>query len=632
MADKSLKTNKASQQTIHEKISYTSTMCGIIGSVGVQPNQSWVDTSNQFLHHRGPDSFNSRSVSNQVILGAARLAMTDPHPRSDQPMVDSKSGNVLVFNGEIYNYRELRHELSSNGYSFNTNSDTEVLLAGLTVHGRDFLPKLNGMFAFCFYDAKKKTVMLSRDSLGKKPLYFTIDNGTLNFCSSQLALRSTQTNLTRDEKGIEDFLLLGYYIDPSTPNALIQSVNPGEILEARVRTPTELSRNKIGPFHPDKKPDNLRECLTSAIQQRIDGHDHVAVSLSGGLDSTLVALILSEIKPNCTAFSACWPDSDKSRYNHDSEVAFNTAKQLGIEFKKVNIFESSDLERMLNLYLEVMEEPNNNSTGLSMLNLYESMSKSGFRLALTGDGADEIFGGYSRYLLSEKIPNLLNLKSPRFQRIVLNQKNQKFGNLFGSQLDSHEISKYLKWHLIFTPEEISLLNPKLSAKHVMNRFLGDLSKKIVLDSDSTRENFMQFDSQLWLSMESNRRLDRVSMNYSLEARSPFEDEVVRDYAKEVIHDEQSKITKREIFLEAFPELISIRLQQEKIGFISPIGHWLRNNRKLVSGSLNFLASNLGFNRAFLNELNGAPDRGNFAELTKLWTLIVLAQWSMNHAK
>jgi asparagine synthase (glutamine-hydrolysing) len=538
----------------------------------------------------------------------------------------------LFFNGEIYNYREIRHELSSNGYSFNTDSDTEVLLAGLTVHGRDFLPKLNGMFAFCFYHAKKNRIMLSRDSLGKKPLYFSIDNGTLNFCSSQIALRSIQRDLTQDEKGIEDFLLLGYYIDSLTPYASIQSVNPGEILEACVKTPTELTRTKIGPFHPEEKPKNLRECLTSAIQQRIHGHDHVAISLSGGLDSTLVALILSEIKPNCTAFSACWPDSDKSRYNEDSEVAFETAKQLGIEFNKVNIFEGRDLERMLNLYLEVMEEPNNNSTGLSMLNLYESMSQSGFRLALTGDGADEIFGGYSRYVLSEKIPNLLNSKSPRYRRLVLDQKNQRFGNLLGSQLDSQEISKYLKWHLIFTPEEISQLIPKLSAKNVSNRFLRELSNKIQLDSDSTRENFMQFDSQLWLSMESNRRLDRVSMSHSLEARSPFEDEVVRSYARELIRNEQSKVTKREIFLEAFPELINIRLQQEKVGFISPIGHWLRNNRKLVSESLNFLASNLGFNRALLNELNGAPDRGNFAELTKLWTLLVLAQWNMNHAK
>ena len=607
-------------------------MCGIIGSIGAQPNQSWVEASNQFLHHRGPDSFKSSAVSNQVIFGAARLAMTDPHPRSDQPMADSKSGNVIVFNGEIYNYRELRHELSSNGYSFNTDSDTEVLLAGLTVHGRDFLPKLNGMFAFCFYHAKKNRIMLSRDSLGKKPLYFSIDNGTLNFCSSQIALRSIQRDLTQDEKGIEDFLLLGYYIDSLTPYASIQSVNPGEILEACVKTPTELTRTKIGPFHPDEKPINLRECLTSAIQQRIHGHDHVAISLSGGLDSTLVALILSEIKPNCTAFSACWPDSDKSRYNEDSEVAFETAKQLGIEFNKVNIFEGRDLERMLNLYLEVMEEPNNNSTGLSMLNLYESMSQSGFRLALTGDGADEIFGGYSRYVLSEKMPNLLNSKSPRYRRLVLNQKNQRFGNLLGSQLGSQEISKYLKWHLIFTPEEISQLIPKLSAKNVSNRFLRELSNKIELDSDSTRENFMQFDSQLWLSMESNRRLDRVSMSYSLEARSPFEDEVVRSYAREVIRNEQSKISKREIFLEAFPELINFRVQQEKVGFISPIGHWLRNNRKLVSESLNFLASNLGFNRALLDELNGAPDRGNFTELTKLWTLVVLAQWNMNHAK
>jgi asparagine synthase (glutamine-hydrolysing) len=607
-------------------------MCGIIGSIGAQPNAAWVEGSEPFLHHRGPDNFFFKKATHEVILGAARLAMTDPLPRSNQPMTDKNSGNVIVFNGEIYNYRELRNELLAEGYPFSTDSDTEVLLAGLTIHGVNFLPRLNGMFAFCFYDAECETVTLARDSLGKKPLYYTVENDNLNFSSSQDALRSILTKKSQDENGVEDFLLLGYFIDTSTSNPSIKSILPGEVLKVKVCSPIKLTKTRIGPFQTDVVPTNLRECLTSAIKSRIESHDRVAISLSGGLDSTLVALILSEVRPESSAFSASWPDSDKSRYNYDSDVASLTAKRLGINFNKVEVFKSSELEKMLNLYLEVMEEPNNNSTGLSMLNLYKSMNEYGFRLALTGDGADEIFGGYARYANSQKIPNLLTLKSKNIQEIFLNQKIQKLGNMLGSQLDSKLISKYLKWHLIFTPKEISQLNPKISAKRTTQRLLTELHYKIDLSADSTKENFMAFDSQLWLRMESNRRLDRVSMKYSIEARSPFQDELVRAFAKELVHNEDSQISKRELLVRAFPELAEIKLQKEKVGFISPIGHWLRSNRKLVNDSIHYLASNHGYSRTILTDLNNAPDRGKYSEMNKLWTLVVLAQWNMNHAK
>lgn len=605
-------------------------MCGIIGSLGKKPNHAWVKNAKPFLKHRGPDSFHYKTISDFLVLGAARLAMTDPHPRSDQPLTDKESGNAIVFNGEIYNYRELRAELVISGYSFKTDSDTEVLLAGLTLQGLSFLPKLNGMFAFCFFDAKNKIVILARDALGKKPLYYTLGGDTFQFSSSQKALRSITESQIRNENGILDFLLVGYLIDPATSITPIQSVYPGEVLSVEINPILKVTRTKIGPFQNEEPPTNLRESLTLATKRRIEGHNRVAISLSGGLDSTLIALILSEIGSKAVAFSASWPDSDKSRYNHDSEIASRTALKLGLEFQCIEVFRRDELEEMLNLYLTVMEEPNNNSTGLSMLNIYQSMKTSDFRLALTGDGADEIFNGYTRYSYSARIPNFFKFKSLAAQGMLLNQKNQKFASILSSQLDLHQIAKYLKWHLIFTPYEISLLNPKISSGDITQRLLSDLTAKINLDTDSTIENFMNFDSQLWLSMESNRRLDRISMRYSLEARSPFQDESVRAIAKALINAKPRIPSKREILVNAFPELSGIKLQQEKIGFISPIGHWLRGNRELTRRSLEFLRHNRGFSRQILDHLEGAPDRGNFSDLTKLWTLVVLGQWSMNH--
>ena len=287
---------------------------------------------------------------------------------------------------------------------------------------------------------------------------------------------------------------------------------------------------------------------------------------------------------------------------------------------------------MLNLYLETMEEPNSNSTGLSMLNLYQSIHNSGFRLALTGDGADEIFGGYSRYAKSSLIPNWLHLNYSHVNKKLLNMENSRLGNLLGSQLDVHSVSKYLKWHLIFTPREIAILLPNLSSKKIANRLISEVTRRVELNSESTFSNFMEFDSQLWLSMESNRRLDRVSMKYSVEARSPFQDEMVRGVAKELMSRRSPKLTKQDLLLHELPELAKFDLQKEKVGFISPIGHWLRGNRGLINSSLNFLAEKEGFSRSALANLEGSPDRGNFTELTKLWTLVVFAQWSMNHEK
>lgn len=604
-------------------------MCGIVGSFGRRPREYWVSAAGAHLYHRGPDNFSTVKLNSQVILGAARLAMTDPLPRSNQPFVDSASGNAIVFNGEIYNYKDLRGKIAEK-FHFVTESDTEVLLAGLTLFGTEFLKNLNGMFAFTFFNKESNQIIISRDNLGKKPFYYFNDRGTVNFSSSQKSLKELFQHKKVDENTDSTFLSLGYLLDPDASDSSIHSLLPGEVIvldASEPQLPEKKTFISLGEWTSVK---SFRENLQGAIDSRVLNHQRVAVSLSGGIDSTLVALILAKSPSNVIAFSAAWPDSDKERYNIDSRIASSTARKLGIDFYGVDTFPSNQLESMINKYLEAMEEPNNNSTGLSMLNLYSAIRDTNVRIALTGDGADEILGGYERYWKFPRIPNILRSSSGLLESKAINSGQGIIPKILCTQLSSTSLVKYLRFHLVFSPKEIEVLIPSNKNIHPESSLLSQISRLVQLRKANAMLNFMKFDESVWLSMESNKRLDRVSMKFSVEARSPFQDNIVRAAAYRLMQESEYKVSKMNLLLREFPELSEFEFPKKKLGFVSPIGHWLRSNPTLIGKSMNYLKQKHGYSNSVLNYLEQAPHRGDFQEITKLWTLLVLAQWKMNH--
>ena len=556
-------------------------MCGIVGGYGANVQNVWVSDQTHKLSHRGPDFQADVTFSSILHFGSARLAMTDPLPRSNQPFRSSNS--ALVFNGEIYNHRELKAELESNGITFETKSDTEVLLKSLDFWGRSTNKKLEGMYAFAYFNFEANTLTLGRDPLGKKPLYYSILNQTIHWSSSLKSLKEIQEIQDLNSEAIFEYLSLGYTLDPSTINQEISAVQPGFFLTFTLEngllkemTPvktyfrkTRISRNRT-----------FREILSSAVATRVEGHATSAISLSGGLDSAVIALLASRTDSTITAYSASWPDSDKSRYNSDAQRARIIAKNLGIAFREVEIFDTSKLDQNLKEFVRAMEEPNSNPSGLSMMNLYQAISNDSHRLVLTGDGADEILGGYPRYQSLSKIPNLLKINSNFLSKQLDRERNRTNSGFFQfmiSQSSNKNFDNWFHWHWNFTPQELKQLSPEIFSDSNSQKLRGKFAFiEPNFDADPVAFN-MQMDREIWLGMESNRKLDRISMHYSIEARSPFQDENVIDCALTFMEKTEYKVLGKKFLWDAFPEVKSIGVRDDKAGFISPVGHWLRGN-------------------------------------------------------
>jgi len=607
-------------------------MCGIVDSLFVPNGVAWVDEQTKHIYLRGPDSQIVKEVNSNLCMGVARLALTDPHPRSNQPMIDTETGDVISFNGEIYNFREIRRDLESRQVRFQTESDTEVLLKFLTLNGLESLEKLNGMFAFAFYSKSHNKVYLSRDKLGKKPLYFENNSDSFRWSSSLDSFKGENNRSTISDLALTQFLSLGYLLDPTTTKPEINSVMPGEVLEInldsrRIRKSSFLEQNS----NKDEGSSSLRKLLSDSVADRIEGHQKVAVSLSGGVDSSIIAIELGKNCDQATAFTARWSDSDKQRYNLDSDVAHSVSTKLGIRIESIEMIQASEVEEELKKFLFALEEPNNNPSGVSMLKLYSAIAASGHRLALTGDGSDEIFGGYARHLAVTRVPNLLQLKAKSMGKFIFaDSRNNKsiVNKFFTTQISRKSPLSWLNWHWTFTPLELSrILSPAISMQLISDSMVSAVASIENLPKDlNSPQAIMVRDHQVWLAMESNRKLDRISMHYSIEARSPFQDDRVINWANSYMNTHKHKKLSKIALWEQYPELKTLGVRSDKAGFTSPVGHWLRANPALVRSSLEFLSRDPRFNAKELHYFIDAPQRGKYRELMQLWSLVVLATW------
>jgi asparagine synthase (glutamine-hydrolysing) len=590
----------------------------MVGEFGPEPDVLWVDFELSRHKHRGPDNSEYLLVSSNVVMGANRLAMVDRLPRSNQPMQNPISKSALTFNGEIYNYQELRIELENEGIFFRTESDTEVLLSGLEKYGVNFLSRVNGMYAFVFFDAISSKLLLSRDRLGKKPLYIRRNEKGVRWSSTASSLWEDDAGI--NPEAIDCFLRFGYIIDPLTPKNGVSAISPGTILEVNIDTLMETLH--VVAKKPEYKPKSFRELLIKSVESRTYPHDQIAISLSGGLDSTIVAIICKELGLNICSYTAIWTDSDKKSYNEDANRAGLIAKKLGIEHNEVEMISADEMPEHLREYVRIMEEPNNNPTGISMLNLYSKMKKDGIRLSLTGDGADELFGGYARYEIASHFPKLWNFSSDFW----INSSHRKIlrfaARATSSQMSQDNFSFWATWHEVFSRKELKKLTNQQGYRSDSN-FFSEFRPKVC---NTTVRILQEQDMLVWIGMESNRRLDRVSMNFSIEARSPFLDDELYDYAfgREV---KGKFIPKSEFFKSEFPELQELPVLAEKKGFISPIGHWLRGNPAFVRNQMEQLIVQFGFKKDFIEELILSPSNGDFENIKKLWALLTLSVWT-----
>jgi asparagine synthase (glutamine-hydrolysing) len=588
----------------------------MVGIFTNSPDAAWIQRQLEEHSFRGPDHTKTSTVTPKLTMGANRLAMVDRHPRSNQPMKSQLTDSTITFNGEIYNFRQLRNNLVSEGIDFVTESDTEVLLLGLENHGIEFLKNVNGMYAFAYFDAIKKKLIFGRDHLGKKPLYLRISSESIAWSSNLSSFEEPENQLS--SKALGCYLRFGYVIDPLTTNVDIQSVLPGQTIEIDLES-GESIKNVITQ-NRCRKVKSLRQTLLEAVEARIYKEDLLGISMSGGLDSTIIALMSKELGLNVRSYTAKWSDADKSKYNDDADAAKEISELLGIEHYEVEMMKASELPKKIRQYVTAMEEPNNNPTGISMMDLYSKISSDGIRLTLTGDGADELFSGYERYKKAAYIPKFLNLKTKAWIDPARTKTGALANRLVSAQFNDSNYSFWSSWHNLFNSAEIDEL---AGGKYCDSAW--ELFQQMQPRESSNLSSMLQNqDLQIWISMESNRRLDRISMFHSIEARSPFLDDEVVEYALRTRN--QKYLSKSEIFKREFPELSTLPVMSRKSGFVSPIGHWLRGNPEFVNEQIGYLNKYLGFNMAFMQSLSESPRLGNFESMKKLWALLILASW------
>jgi asparagine synthase (glutamine-hydrolysing) len=369
---------------------------------------------------------------------------------------------------------------------------------------------------------------------------------------------------------------------------------------------------------------SLPETIEAALLERVEGHNHAALSLSGGYDSTILASELARLQFPVTTFSMKFNNSDKEKFSSDALHAEQIAKKLGLNNVVIEMPTADKIEVILQEYVMAMEEPNSNPTGLSMMVLYKEIFNRGNRLVLTGDGADEVFGGYERFNLANKFHKTPKINSKFLNKIIIT-KNPRLGWL--SKLSyvlepNQSIESWLYWHLICGNSMTDRLH--ISNQMASIHIFGD--ELINLFGNDKSACLLYRDLRTWLSMESNKKLDRISMWHSIEARSPFQSEHVIGNGFRLMNKENFRKNKKEIFLNSFPVLTELPTIPKKTGFISPLGYWLRNNESLINKSISGLQDFMSLDSKICKELKNSPKEYDFYRMRVLWNLIVLNCW------
>lgn len=543
-------------------------MCGIIGKVNGE-----IDSFKRGLEkirHRGPD-FNDYveicNDENKILLGHARLSILDLDSRSNQPF-SSNNRYHLVYNGEIYNYLELKKELHD--INFKTSSDTEVLYQWLIRFGTSRLNELSGMFSFCFYDNITKDVLLVRDQLGIKPLYYKIENKSLSFCSEVRGLREIiELDEGIDKNFISHYLNLGYNLEPFTGFKNIFKIFPGSYLKFNIQTKSQIKKQYWSPSNitnPSKI--GISQKIFNSIKNHLISDVPVGVFYSGGVDSSLIATQIPKNSKFLISKSSR-KELKSAGIIDDNYYAQKISKKLNFKLTTLNIDndKTSFIEKIKHV-VELNEEPIADFTSYPTSLLSKEARKLNLKVMLSGMGADELFGGYPRYLLLNfrKYLSFFKFLFPllKYSKFL----SKKISRLKDFSRANSEMESYMSLLTPFNRAEIS----KLSNQESYEKFLVE-SEELwsSCKSNSLIKTAMKFDIYGFLS-HNFLLADKASMTQSIEMRVPLATKDLFESSislpeKDLINILTSKVTLKKILSKYLPKELIYR---RKSGFHPPL--------------------------------------------------------------
>ncbi len=623
-------------------------MCGICGFIGgnarrqakgisqaqvVLPRERILDRMMTALVHRGPDQ-GKKWMSEHAALGFRRLAIIDPEG-SAQPMVNEAGDKVLVFNGEIYNYKELRRELAGAGHCFASDGDSEVLLHGYEEWGEELPGRLRGMFAFAIWDEGKRELFAARDPFGIKPFYYTLTGGCFIFASEiKGILPHPAYRKELNPEALEQYLSFQYSAMEKTFFKGIRQLRPGSILKYR-KNDFVLEQEQY--FVPSLRPEGregerarsqkewvaqLDQVISDSVQAHMESDAEIGVFLSGGVDSGLVAAEYTGEKAYTVGFG-----EEGSKCN-EIPFARQLAEELGLRHKGKNISEREFWEAVPEV-LYYMDEPLGDPSAVALYFLAREASKQ-VRVAVSGEGADELFGGYRIYCepnalrLYRRLPACLRRGIAKTARRLPLVKGRGF--LIRGSMPVEE--RFIGNANLFSGEERArLLKHPVGAPSPKEFLEEDYRNTEGLDEASR----MQYIDLLhWLPGDILQKADRMSMAHSLELRVPYLDREVFEAARRLPakYKQKGQISKylfRKVAGRYLPQAFSRR---QKLGFPIPLERFLtsREGSEAVSRAFSSPAAEEYFNREALDELFEKRGGGRGNSNRKLWAVYSFLVW------
>ena len=532
-----------------------------------------ISTKLSLLKHRGPDK-QVKYVSSDYSMGHARLSIIDLDNRSDQPM--SFDGLKIIYNGEIFNFIELRKRLICQGYKFNTTSDTEVLLKGYHAWREKILDEINGMFAFTIYDKRKQKVFFARDRLGVKPLFYSHLNGVIEVSSSLDVMSSSDKII--DKEAVSAYLQTGYIPSPLTIYSGIKKVIPGTFVEIDIKT-DKLSEKKYWDLSEVEKrkisykqaKEELHNLIKDAVKIRMISDVPLGSFLSGGIDSALISSIANKLSnKKLKTFTIGF--TDQSEYD-ESELSKTYSEIIKSDHKLIQC-KKNDLFGLIDVLIDKYDEPFGDSSAIPSILLNKKI-KPYLSVALSGDGGDESFFGYNHFDWAKKVE--LTFILPYYLRrfisfLIPKQLLVKKGNRILNILKLKSLNDFIE--RVFIGFDNIIINPS-------NMWMKYYSKYLYL-SDDFLQNLADLNIKLWLENDSNVKVDRASMANSVEVRSPFLDYRIIEFCRRLpVNFRYSRGKRKKILKEILSEYIPKAVfDQPKKGFGIPLESWIRNELKL----------------------------------------------------
>ena len=624
-------------------------MCGICGVAGGDParGRELVHRMCAAMVHRGPDDEGIVQIDG-VTLGMRRLSIIDLEG-GHQPMHNEDSTVWVVQNGEIYNHVELRKLLIAAGHSFNTASDTEVLVHGYEEWGGEMVERLNGMFAFALLDRRNGTLVLARDRMGIKPLHYAVDGGRLVFASELKALlRDPALRKGIDPAALDDYLAYEFVPSPSSIVRGISKLQPGHILTWSVADSTLTSRRYWSPqlnldgadersqaIEMEEECQKLRSVLRESVRKELISDVPLGVFLSGGIDSSAVAAMMTQLGGEVKSFSVGFAD----RSFDESAHARLVARHLGTEHHELTL-EPGMLLDLVPRLAELLDEPLGDASIIPTYLLSE-FTRRHVKVALGGDGGDELFAGYptlqahrlAAYYL--KTPRLLRegLVEPVVRRLPVSRDNLSFdfrAKRFVSGASYPTAERHQRWMGSFDRQE----RAALLARQVRH---GDLDHDLDLTDADPLNQALLLDMRFYLENDILVKLDRASMMASLEGRVPLLNNDFVEYATHLpmnmkLRGLRSKYLLKRALRGVLPNAI---LNRSKKGFGIPVAHWFRGPLKeqmLSVLSPERIAREGFFDAGAIKRLIDGHLDGRRDNRKQLWTLFAFELWHDGYLK